>query len=150
MNPIDVMDRYAWSWVLTPYGWGGDDFRCIDCSGYAQEILASVGEDPPGDQTAQSLYDFMLTRERHNKAHRGAWAFYGKHAGAITHIGWITNSLSMLSAAGGGSRVTSPELAVKHNAFVKPRSIYYREDLVRIIRPSYRFESRIDGKSLLG
>ena len=49
---------YALSFTKIPYRWAGDDpMAGFDCSGYLQEVLASVGMDPRGDQTSQALHD---------------------------------------------------------------------------------------------
>lgn len=56
---LRLIKDYALMWVMVPYEWGGDDFAGMDCSGFAQEILAAAGIDPKGDQTAQMLYNYF-------------------------------------------------------------------------------------------
>lgn len=123
----------------TPYRWGGDDpMAGFDCSGLVQEILASLGEDPPGDQTAQSLHDHFLARPRRSIALCGSLAFFGSSVGAISHVGFCISPEVMLEAGGGGSATTSLEQAVKQNAYVRLRPISSRRDLVALILPEYR------------
>lgn len=141
MTPLEVMQEYAWRLVGLPYLWGGDDtIYGFDCSGLAQEILSSVGEDPPGDQTAQAYYDHFKLRARYAKAELGALAFYGKSATRITHVGFCLNSLCFIEAGGGDATTTSVAVAAAQNAFIRPRKITYRSDLVSVLRPIYTFE----------
>jgi cell wall-associated NlpC family hydrolase len=134
---------YAMQFVGVPYRWGGDDpMQGFDCSGLAQELLASVGEDPPGDQTAHTLY-------RHFKKHGRDWndgqrpqagclAFYGSEY-KVTHVAMCIDDYRMIEAGGGGSNTTSVMLASSHNAYVRIRPINSRSDLVSVIRPNYYF-----------
>lgn len=141
MTPLQVMERYAWKLVGVPYLWGGDDtIYGFDCSGLTQEILASVGEDPPGDQTAQALYDYFKSRARFNVTELGSLAFYGKSLHHVSHVGFIINALCFIEAGGGDASVTSLAQAAIANAFVRPRPVKRRKDLLVVLRPVYNFE----------
>lgn len=129
---------YAMSFVGIPYLWGGDDpILGVDCSGLVQELLAAAGEDPPGDQTAQALYDHFIKTGSQKVMGAGALAFYGKSEKEITHVVFMVNDWQAIGANGGGSKTVNKEEAAKANAFVKLRPVYYRKDLVAIIMPDY-------------
>lgn len=112
----------------------------LDCSGLVQEILATVGEDPPGDQTAQGLFDYFGEQGRAswNECSLGSLVFFGKSVTKITHVGFCIDSYRMVEAGGGGSRTRTKKDAEIQNAFVRIRLIKNRSDIVAILRPYYR------------
>lgn len=124
-----------------PYKWGGDDpIKGFDCSGLIQELYAMIGIDPPGDQTAQSLYEYFKGRSAEGARDTGALVFYGKSLIKITHVGMIIcdnndGCLSMIEAGGGGSSTNSPEDAAKQNAYVRIRPFNARTDIVSVLLP---------------
>jgi len=139
-NMVHLID-YAKSFVGTPYIWGGDDsIKGYDCSGVVQEILASAGQDPPGDQTSQGLYDYYETNGRygmHGPEFAGALVFYGKNSKNITHVAFAIDQYRMIEAGGGGKHVKTVEDAIKYNAFIRMRLIR-EKNRVAIIKPHYR------------
>lgn len=150
---MQLLINTAMSYVNTPYKWGGDDPSGIDCSGLVQEILASIGEDPKGDQTAQKLFEYFEKNGRVFFNHfetisdadsLGALAFYGKNRDTIKHVGFIVglNPLRMVEAGGGGRHIRTIKDAIKHNAYVRVRPVSSRKDLLAIIRPHYRMMRR--------
>jgi cell wall-associated NlpC family hydrolase len=136
MSKKEIAIQYALSFLGLPYRWGGDDpIHGFDCSGLVQEILASVGMDPPGDQTAHGLFQYFLTRNA-GSAGSGALAFYGK-ADAITHIAMLINDTTIIEAGGGGSKTQNMQDAANQNAFVRLRPLKHRKDLVAVLLPNY-------------
>jgi cell wall-associated NlpC family hydrolase len=128
--------NYAWSFLGTPYRWGGENpMEGYDCSGFVQEILRSVDLDPRGDQTAQTLYNTMKGRKG-DILEPGSVVFYGKWD-QITHVAFAINRSQIIEAGGGGRAVKSIEDAKRYGAFVRIRPYDYRNDLVDIIYPSY-------------
>lgn len=127
---------YALRFVGLPYRWGGDDpMAGFDCSGLAQELLAAVGADPPGDQTAQSLYEhFKGTGPGTTKRSCGCLAFYGKDLAHITHVAMLIDDLHVIEAGGGNASTTSVDAAARQNAYVRVRPLNHRKDLVAVIR----------------
>lgn len=137
---MDLLRQYALRFVGLPYRWGGDDaIHGYDCSGLVQEILASAGEDPPGDQTAQALFDYYSQggRGEWNRTELGSLCFYGKNAGNISHIGFCLDQYRMIEAGGGGRNTKTKEDAALQNAYVRVRLIASRKDLQAVIKPRY-------------
>lgn len=141
MNALSIMERYAWTMVGTLYLWGGDDPSGWDCSGAAQEILSSVGEDPAGDQSAQAYFDYFRSRARLNTAVLGSLAFYGRDVSRVSHVSFCISPLCCIEAGGGDSSTTTRERAIEQNAFVRVRPIRAHKDLLAVLRPSYNFET---------
>jgi cell wall-associated NlpC family hydrolase len=128
---IDTMMNYAHALLLMkiPYKWGGHcPLNGLDCSQYVQEVLASIGKDPIGDQTAQTLYEIMRVYCKEDIVRRGTILFFGRHKKDITHVGIAINDKYMYEAGGGGSSTTTWEEAIRKNAMVRIRPI--RKDLV--------------------
>ena len=141
---MELLIQYALQFIGRPYRWGGDDpMAGFDCSGFVQELLASVGEDPPGDQTAQSLYDHFRVEQRGQggRLDTGTLLFFGKSVTEISHVAMsIDNGVRMIEAGGGGSKTVNEAEAIKANAYIRVRAIKNRKDLVAAIRPYYTIE----------
>jgi cell wall-associated NlpC family hydrolase len=135
---MQIMRDYALQFVGKPYIWGGDDpINGFDCSGFVQELLASVGMDPPGDQNAQGLFDHFQDKSTPNVQKCGSLVFYGKSVTKITHVAMMIDQYRMIEAGGGGSSTTSAEAASAKNAFVRIRLINRRPDIVAVLYPRY-------------
>ncbi len=143
---MKTLCAYALSFVGIPYMWGGDDpMKGFDCSGLVQEILDSVGIDPPGDQTSQGLFDkFSMGGTKLDKPQAGALVFYGKGPSKITHIAFCIDDKRIVEAGGGRSSTTSEEIAAAQNAYVRVRRYDRRRDIVGIYMPNYG--ERVDPK----
>jgi cell wall-associated NlpC family hydrolase len=132
--------EYAKMFVGVPYVWGGSNsMRGFDCSGFVQFILQSVGVDPKGDQTAQTLHDLFL----HNGGvpltipKAGAICFYGKTESSIYHVAFALSEHQIIEAGGGDHTTTSVAEAAKRDACVRIRPADARKDLVSIVLPNY-------------
>lgn len=137
-HPVEILRLYALQFVGRPYRWGGDDpMAGFDCSGFVQELLSSVGMDPVGDQTAQSLYDYFEHNSRWNEPGMGALVFFGPSLKQITHVGMMVDEYRMIEAGGGGSRTVSEDAAIQQNAYIRIRPIKGRQDLRAILKPRY-------------
>ena len=132
----NILYDYAISFIGVPYKWGGSNpITGFDCSGFIQELLASVGLDPAGDQSAQSLYDHFSNKGLQNIKELGSLVFYGKDLKNITHITMMLDPYRCIGANSGDSSTVNAQEAAKRNAFIKVRPYNYRSDVVAIIRP---------------
>lgn len=126
------------TYLHIPYIWGGDDpINGVDCSGLVQELLAVLGLDPKGDQTAQVLYDYfskpgMFVEGGHKT---GTLYFFGKSKDKITHIAMGFDEFTYLEAGGGGSKTLNRQDAINQNAYTRLRPNNSRSDLVAILNP---------------
>ena len=137
-----AVETYAYSFLGTPYRWGGDDpIAGIDCSGLAIEILKAAGlYKGHYDTTAQGLYTDMLFTKKAGLTKLPdslCLAFYGKSDKEISHVGICVSPTHMIEAGGGGSKVVDEKSAAAANAFVRIRPIDSRSDLVGILQPIY-------------
>src|SRR5574338_1110551 len=116
------------------YKWAGDDpIDGFDCAGFIQELLASVGSDMPGDQTAQNLFDLYFKNMALPKA--GALCFYGASRSQVTHVAFMIDNKRIIEAGGGGSKTTDNKAAARDNAFIRIRPYDRRKDLILIAMP---------------
>ena len=137
MTSIQIAVTYALSFLGVHYRWAGDDpMAGYDCSGLVQEILASVGLDPAGDQSAQMLYDYFKPVAQ-SAIGQGALVFYGKDVKSINHVAFMVGNRSVIEAGGGGSTTVNLEAAIKQNAFIRIRPVDHRKDRVAVLMPRY-------------
>jgi len=121
MNPQLVV-AVAWSYVGTPYIWGGDDPTGWDCSGFVIECLRADGTLPrTGDWTANDLWiKFRDRRTSHPSA--GCLAFWFR-GGLASHVELVIDAATCIGASGGGSRTIDAQVAAEQNAYCKVRPI---------------------------
>jgi peptidoglycan endopeptidase LytE len=128
---IEIFVTYAMSFLGTPYLWGGESRRGYDCSGFVQECLRAIGEDPRGDQTAQALWDYYRSMPLGYYTRipkRGDLIFFGKDRESISHVSIAIDNSFMIEAGGGDSTTTNLKEAYKRGAMVRIRPINSRKD----------------------
>ena len=119
----EVALKVAWSFLGTPYLWGGDDpMAGFDCSGFCIEILKSTGVLPrSGDWTAQMLWERFEAKEV-TKPYTGCLVFWNNRAkDKIIHVEFAINDTLCIGASGGGSRTITVKDAIEQNAYIKVR-----------------------------
>ena len=127
--------RYAWTWIGTPYKWGGDDFSSFDCSGFIVEVLQMVGRLAHGlDYSANDLLSIFRPGEV-ARGYAGCLAFYLDPAGRAVHVVLMVDDMFAIGADGGGSRTITTEDAIRQNAFIKIRPLDYRKGPRIIVDP---------------
>ena len=131
----DLVLKIAFSYLGTPYTWGGDDFSSFDCSGIVVEVLKSVGALPrKGDYTAAALWHKFPIKPANGKA--GDLVFWANQPGGkIIHIEIMVNDDLAIGASGGGRNTKTRQDAIKHNAFIKIRPIDSREYVAGFANP---------------
>lgn len=136
---MDLLTREAFQYIGIPYKWGGSNpMEGFDCSGLIQWLLKSVGMDPPGDQTAQALFDHFQGKGNFiHPGKAGALCFYGASIASITHIAIMISPYQVIEAGGGDHTTVSQAVAEKQSACVRVRHIDARKDLVAKIMPDY-------------
>ncbi len=136
---LNIAQNYACKFLGLPYIWGGSHPSLgFDCSGLVQEILSSVGLDPIGDQTAQTLHDLLIKDAPSiGKPQAGAILFFGAGIKNISHVAFAIDDLHMIEAGGGGHSVLTVKDAIAHGAFVRVRPIAHRKDLMDCLLPKY-------------
>lgn len=136
---MDILRAYAMSFLGTPYKFGGANrLSGLDCSEFVQELLKSVGIDPPGDQTAQALFDHFSHNGEWNRHGMGALVFFGKDARNVTHVGMMLDQYRFIEAGGGDRTTKTRQDAEDRGAMVRIRHITHRKDLVAVIKPRYQ------------
>lgn len=138
-----VVLEYAFSFLGTPYRWGGDDpLTGIDCSGLALEVLKAAGIFKGSyDTTAQGLYTELLLRGSTltKQPEELCFAFYGKSDKEINHVGVCVSPTHIIEAGGGGSKGIDMKTAAEANAYVRIRPIDHRSDIVGVLKPKFKW-----------
>lgn len=135
---LTTLGLIAISFVTTPYIWGGSNsIEGLDCSGFVQKVLEEVGIDPPGDQTAQGLYNHFVKIGKQCIVGPDSLLFFGKSPNKITHIAIALTKEVMIEAGGGDSRTKTREDAIKKEARVRIVPIAKRKDLLDAFRITY-------------
>lgn len=120
-----------------PYIWGGDGEPGFDCSGLVQRIYSLINLDPPGDQTAQGIYDYFKDNGTTvSYPELGDCVFFGKSLTEITHVALGLGQGLILESGGGGSSTRTEADAKQRNAKVRVRQVSARPDAVAYIRPN--------------
>lgn len=92
------MVDYAYSYLNTPYLWGGRTHFGIDCSGFAQTVYQQHGIQLKRDAWQQAeqgkTVDFLQS------ALPGDLAFFDNEEGRIVHVGIMLNNTQIIHASG--------------------------------------------------
>ncbi len=90
--------NYAYSYLNTPYLWGGRTHFGIDCSGFSQAVYLQQGIQLKRDAWQQAgqgkIVDFL------QNALPGDLAFFDNEEGRIVHVGIMINHEQIIHASG--------------------------------------------------
>lgn len=92
----------------TPYRYGGETLRGVDCSGLVQMAYAAAGIDVP--RTADQQFSRLPQRD---VARPGDLLFFGSGSTA-THVGIYLGDRRMIHAPGRGRKVTTTSLELDY------------------------------------
>ncbi|OCX53616.1 hypothetical protein BEL04_04800 [Mucilaginibacter sp. PPCGB 2223] len=95
---VDTLLEIAYSFINSPYLWGGRTHFGIDCSGFAQAVMRTQGVSLRRDAWQQAeqgeVVDFL------QNATLGDLAFFDNDEGRITHVGIMLNNEMIIHASG--------------------------------------------------
>lgn len=135
---MQTLRDYALSYLGTPYKWGGETYDGIDCNGFVQQVLKSVGIAPKDRLTSQGLLDYFdKLAALYDRPGLGSLAFYGESTTKIDHVALMLDNYRVIEAGGGDHLTLTRDDAIARNAFVRIRLLKHRPDLVAVLRPSY-------------
>lgn len=96
-NRFDEIPTTAFSFLNSPYLWGGKNCFGIDCSGFVQVVFSVNGYKLPRDASQQILLGTDVSSLKEVKA--GDLAFFEKN-GKIVHVGILLSSDKIIHASG--------------------------------------------------
>jgi cell wall-associated NlpC family hydrolase len=145
MTEMDRLIDYAYSFLGTPYVYGGNNrLTGMDCSGFVCEILRSVGlVGNADDLSAQVLYDKLAPlgiKDPNTNDDRGRLWFFGASIYAVTHVAFQVDNYRIIESGGGDHTTTALEIAKTRGAMVRIRPTTYRKDWLYKLRPKYPWE----------
>ena len=91
------LEEIAFSFLNSPYLWGGKTKFGIDCSGFVQSVFKIYGKVLPRDSYQQALVGVEVNLEN---SEVGDLAFFGKKIDAITHVGIIVSGKKIIHSSG--------------------------------------------------
>jgi cell wall-associated NlpC family hydrolase len=126
-NEIQMMTKYAWSLVGTPYKMGGNvpQDGGMDCSAVCLELMRSISKWGTDDANCQMIWYKWgpLFGQGTSKVREGDFLLFGKSHSELTHIAYAIDETYMIEAGG-----------TDKTGMVRPRKQTWRKDLVAVIR----------------
>lgn len=126
-NEIELMTKYAWSLVGTPYKMGGNvpQDGGMDCSAFCLELMRSISKWGTDDANCQMIYTRFTQNLKKvtEKVREGDFLLFGESANKLTHIAYALDDTFMLEAGG-----------TDKTGMARPRKQSWRKDLVFVIR----------------
>lgn len=133
---IEIIKAVMVSLLNVPYFYGGNNpLQGLDCSGGVQWVYRSVGVLPPGDFSAQGLFNLFERDGAWNVYRTGSMVFFGKSSTKITHVALLWDADHIFECGGGDSTTTTLKSAMERGACGRIRPLKNRSDIVAVIRP---------------
>lgn len=92
------LKQIAYSFLNTPYLWGGRTMHGMDCSGFTQIVFKIMGKKLPRDASQQAVLGEKIPSISQTQC--GDLAFFQNKEGRITHTGIILDSQTIIHASG--------------------------------------------------
>lgn len=90
--------EWAYSYLNSPYLWGGRSHFGIDCSGFTQLVYRMIGHSIPRDASEQANCGDALSFIE--EAEPGDLAFFDNNEGKIIHVGILLKDNYIIHASG--------------------------------------------------
>lgn len=131
--------KVAFSYLGTPYIWGGENPKGFDCSGLMIECLQSVGLIRRGeDLTAQGLWNRFFNYFDEPEIKPGDLVFWHSLSSRrIIHVEMLISDELSIGASGGGSTTKTLADAWNRNAYIKIRPFMGRSGIAGYANPYY-------------
>ncbi|MDR0367798.1 MAG: C40 family peptidase [Bacteroidales bacterium] len=94
----EKLKHTAWSFLNTPYLWGGRTYMGIDCSGLNQVVFKTIGVFLPRDAYQQATLGETVSSPA--EAQLGDLVFFENKDGKIIHTGIVLEDKTILHAGG--------------------------------------------------
>ena len=146
----ELMTKIAFGFIGKWYSWGGNDPSGFDCSGFACELLKSLGFMVKGnDKSASDIYSYFHSKKCDvEEPYEGCFVFwfgttktkFGYYP--IVHVEYCINEKYSIGASGGTSKTITKENAIRDNAFIKVRPIKRDRKIAGYIDPFKLWEEK--------
>ena len=94
----EMVKKFAFTFLNSPYLWGGRSVFGIDCSGFIQLVFKLINIRLPRDAYQQATQGDEVGFLQ--EVHCGDLAFFDNESGKITHTGILLNSKTIIHASG--------------------------------------------------
>lgn len=138
MHNLQILYDLAIRLVGAPYIYGGKTPMATDCSGLVCILLHAYGLDlKVVNPSAQHLFDYFSKNHVSTDPQLGSLMFLGDSPTHIDHVGMCLNSLQLVEAGGGGPLVSSIQVAIQRQAYVKIRPLFSGARVMGTFMPDY-------------
>lgn len=106
---IDPLTLYYFieDWYGTPYRYGGNDQRGVDCSGFVVQLFTAIYQTKV-PRTSQQLYDASSKIKKVARLKQGDLVFFNDKSKKVSHVGiYLQNNYFVHASTGNGVMVSN-------------------------------------------